>query len=107
MPKKTCIISLLIVLALGGAYMGFRYYNQENSGQPDSDTPIVHFCGLSTEGPCESDADCVRGGCSDQACRSVEEDPLMTSCEWKDCYRAEDFGFTCQCIVGKCMWAKE
>jgi len=62
------------------------------------------FCGWSSYGECESDADCRIGGCSRQVCESKNEG-VITTCEWKDCYDAEKYGKECQCIKGKCQWA--
>ncbi len=62
------------------------------------------FCGFSTMGSCSEDADCMTGGCSGQVCQSVREEPVITTCEWRDCYRAEEFGVACACLDGRCRW---
>jgi len=36
------------------------------------------FCGVSTGGPCSSDKDCVRSGCSGEVCQSKLEEPVVT-----------------------------
>ncbi len=64
--------------------------------------PVVGFCGWSTYGRCESDEDCVVDGCSGQVCRSKFEEPIITTCEWLDCYDVK--GVACKCIDGKCQW---
>lgn len=64
------------------------------------------FCGRSTEGPCQSDDDCVKGGCSSHVCQSVQEDPLTTTCTYKDCYDAEKYYMECICVENECRWMK-
>ncbi len=66
----------------------------------------VYFCGKSTYGSCETDSDCVKGGCSNQVCQSKNEESEVTTCEWKDCYNSTRKGLNCVCIKNKCMWNK-
>jgi eight-cysteine-cluster-containing protein len=61
------------------------------------------FCGRSTFAPCLSNSDCKIGGCSGQVCEGKDERSI-TTCEWKDCYNAEKYNLTCQCINNKCQW---
>ncbi len=65
------------------------------------------FCGISTQGPCYSDSDCVIDGCSLQVCRSRFEESVATTCEWRECYDWKRLGYACKCIDGRCMWSKE
>ncbi len=65
------------------------------------------FCGTSTEGPCETDDNCTTGGCSSQVCQSVNEDPVSTTCIYKDCYNAAEYDMVCKCVEGECRWKKE
>ncbi len=62
------------------------------------------FCGWSTYGACSIDADCTMGGCSAQVCQSKREEPVVTTCEYRDCYDAEAYGLSCQCFGGQCQW---
>jgi eight-cysteine-cluster-containing protein len=62
------------------------------------------FCGTSTEGACSSNADCVEDGCSGQICRSINEEPIHSTCEWRDCYNNEAYGMECGCADGRCKW---
>jgi len=62
------------------------------------------FCGKSTYGICETDADCVKGGCSGQICQSKNEESEVTTCEWRDCYNYTRKALNCVCITNKCMW---
>ncbi len=62
------------------------------------------FCGWSTNGACSSDSDCMRGGCSGQVCQSKSEEPVITTCEYRDCYNAGADSLSCGCIEGKCVW---
>lgn len=64
---------------------------------------IEPFCGWSTYSLCSKDSDCQTGGCSGQVCERVGEGTI-TTCEFRDCYRAENYNLTCQCIDGKCQW---
>ncbi|MCS7144554.1 MAG: DUF333 domain-containing protein [Archaeoglobaceae archaeon] len=64
----------------------------------------TEFCGWSTYGKCNSDKDCVIDGCSGQVCRSAFEDPIVTTCEWRDCY--EKSQVRCACINNACQWIK-
>ncbi|RLJ08023.1 MAG: hypothetical protein DRP12_01335 [Candidatus Aenigmatarchaeota archaeon] len=61
------------------------------------------FCGRSTFGPCQSDADCRPGGCSGEICQSVQEEPVFSICEFRECYQVE--GISCRCVEGKCQWS--
>ena len=70
----------------------FGHYNREKE----------KFCGWSTYGRCVSDMDCRAGGCSGQVCESKLEEPVTTTCEWKDCYNAGQYDLSCICIKGKC-----
>jgi len=63
------------------------------------------FCGTSTNGSCTEDEDCVTGGCSGQVCQGRTEEPVITTCEYRDCYRAIDYGLGCKCVDKKCQWA--
>ncbi|MEM5879352.1 MAG: eight-cysteine-cluster domain-containing protein [Candidatus Aenigmatarchaeota archaeon] len=61
------------------------------------------FCGWSTYGSCSKDSDCQAGGCSGQVCERLGEGTI-TTCEFKECYVAENYNLTCQCISNKCQW---
>ena len=75
-------------------------------GPMESET-IDNFCGISTHGKCSSDKDCTTSGCSGQVCQSIFEKPIMTTCEWRDCYNAKFYGYECRCADGECQWTKE
>jgi eight-cysteine-cluster-containing protein len=62
------------------------------------------FCGTSTLGACTTDSDCVTGGCSAQVCQAASEEPVITTCEWRDCYDSQSTGVGCGCVAGKCQW---
>ena len=68
-------------------------------------TESSDFCGRSTKANCASDGDCAAGGCSGQVCMGVNED-ITTTCEYRDCYNADNYGLACMCRSGKCQWAK-
>jgi inhibitor of cysteine peptidase len=63
------------------------------------------FCGTSTNARCSSNDDCAAGGCSGQVCMEVNED-ISTTCEYRDCYNADNYGLSCACRNGKCQWAQ-
>ena len=55
------------------------------------------------EGGCRSDVDCVTGGCSGTICQSKSDEPVFTTCEYKDeyeCFKTID----CGCVDGSCSW---
>ncbi len=62
------------------------------------------FCGWSTEGSCNNDNDCVIGGCSNQVCQSKNEEPAITTCEYRTCYDATTYNLNCNCVENKCKW---
>jgi len=69
-------------------------------------TPSAEFCGWSTYGKCNSDKDCIKSGCSGEICQSRFEKPLITTCEWLDCYDAKKYKVACKCVNGRCQWVK-
>jgi len=62
------------------------------------------FCGTSTKGLCFHDTDCMTGGCSGQVCQSKSEEPIYTTCEYRDCYNKQLYGVTCGCLNNECQW---
>ncbi|VVB53619.1 Uncharacterised protein [uncultured archaeon] len=64
------------------------------------------FCGRSTEGACRIDGDCVAGGCSGQICQSKNDEPLVSTCEYRECYNAAAYGLGCRCENNSCRWAQ-
>jgi eight-cysteine-cluster-containing protein len=64
------------------------------------------FCGRSTHGNCATDSGCVKGGCSGQVCQSKDEEPVITTCEWRECYNASAYGLGCVCVNEQCRWHK-
>ena len=94
----------------------------ENSCEQDSDCPEIQciralclgnkcvdnkcqmFCGISTLGSCNSDSQCKTGGCSGQVCQGVDEEDVITTCEYKDCYNSASFDVSCGCVDNKCEW---
>lgn len=74
------------------------------SGCVEQATQEEDFCGTSTYGRCLKDSDCLVGGCSNQVCYSVNEEPPTTTCDWRDCYDNEAYGLSCQCVEDECQW---
>ncbi|MEM4245452.1 MAG: eight-cysteine-cluster domain-containing protein [Candidatus Nanoarchaeia archaeon] len=65
---------------------------------------LEDFCGTSTFGSCTTSADCVVGGCSGQVCQSKNEEPVITTCEFRDCYDADAYKLKCECYNNQCQW---
>src|SRR4030095_8037680 len=62
------------------------------------------FCGSSTKGACQSDADCHASGCSGQICQSKKEEGQISVCDYKECYDAAKYGLKCGCVDQGCQW---
>ncbi len=77
---------------------------QSNKCVAIANTTGQGFCGTSTYGACDSNIDCIRGGCSSQVCQSNNESQVITTCEYKDCYNADAYGAGCGCVNKKCQW---
>ncbi len=75
-----------------------------NAPAPHEAVPEEAFCGRSTGGSCSADSDCKRGGCSREVCQSVDEETLITSCRWRDCYDPKKYNLRCGCVNGACEW---
>jgi len=68
-------------------------------------SPVAEgFCGSSTLSQCNRDSDCKTGGCSAQICQSKDEEPIASTCEYRDCYNAKAFNQSCKCIEESCQW---
>lgn len=89
-------ISILILMILASGCVGGTTQGPGNES----------FCGISTYGICYSDSDCMKGGCSGQVCRSKSEEPITTTCEWRDCYDADRYDLRCKCSQGRCRWTR-
>jgi len=64
--------------------------------------PVQEFCGISTSGSCTSDEECTITGCSAEICQSVNEESMISICEWKDCYN--NANHECNCVDNQCKW---
>lgn len=91
---------VLVLIVFLGSGCGGALNSKEKGEVPKE------FCGQSTGGDCQSDADCIAGGCSSQVCSSKSEGPIITTCEWRECYQSELFGVQCGCVENKCQWHK-
>jgi len=108
---KYILIVLILAIIIGwgiSAYCNYRIKKITSSlvEFPEIKKPKREFCGTSTYGSCASDSDCMATGCSGQVCWSKNEESIVTTCEWRECYRAKDYGFGCKCVDKKCQWAK-
>lgn len=114
MKNKKLFYGLLILILVGAAIAEIALLTTPNPfissskslPQPTLILPKEKFCGSSTYGKCTSDANCLAGGCSGQVCQSKDEEPIITTCEWEDCYDAGKFGLNCKCLNNQCQWAE-
>lgn len=72
--------------------------------QTDKQKDLGGFCGTSSFNACNSNLDCLVGGCSNQVCGNTESGEIITTCEYKECYDDMKYGVTCGCVQNKCMW---
>jgi eight-cysteine-cluster-containing protein len=100
-PCVQCIGSIEWEANVTGASDVEIYYGEEKV------YPKAGFCGWSTNATCSDDMDCVRGGCSQQVCQSTDEEPVITTCEYRECYDDESYGVDCLCVGGKCQWTSQ
>lgn len=63
---------------------------------------IEEFCGISTYSYCESNNDCIVGGCSGEICQGKNEE-IFSICIWKECYKNLK-NHRCACINNRCRW---
>ena len=66
--------------------------------------PPKEFCGVSTYYECDNDMQCVESGCSGQICQSFFEKPVITTCEYRECYDYLKYSVSCKCYENKCQW---
>lgn len=64
------------------------------------------FCGSSSHKKCSTNSGCVAGGCSGQICQSINDEQIITTCEYKNCYDAKKYGLRCGCFSNECQWYK-
>lgn len=120
--KKTLLFSVLIlgaVFILAGCVKTSvdstsGTNDQPINGQTDQDrgsdkttrdtNNLGGFCGSSTKTQCQTDADCVSGGCSGQICGSANDQGGVSTCEWTDCYDKTKYGVNCGCVAEECQW---
>jgi eight-cysteine-cluster-containing protein len=93
-----CLIVIVVVAIVLVLIFTFKQ-------KPQAPLPATPFCGISTEGKCNSNADCIVSGCSGQVCQSKQEARMITTCEWRDCYNASMYGLSCKCVSNKCKWS--
>jgi eight-cysteine-cluster-containing protein len=64
------------------------------------------FCGNSTLHECSVHSECVKSGCSGQVCAHAQEE-IVTTCEYRNCYKASEYGLQCGCFDNRCQWSDE
>lgn len=87
----------LSIAEIGKDYCGADKHREERLER-------IGFCGWSTDGSCNDDRGCTVGGCSNQVCQSKNEEPVITTCEYAECYNAESYNVECKCINKECKW---
>ena len=108
MDKKDVFIVLFVIILLAIFIIFIQTQNKKpNDLEPLPDgIDLGEFCGFSTLGTCSSDFDCIFGGCSSQVCQSKYEEPLITTCEFQECYNADVYQVSCGCVNNRCQWHK-
>jgi len=66
---------------------------------------LASFCGNSTQGPCNADADCLTSGCGGEICQSNTEDPLVSECIYRECSDTSLHDVRCACQDAHCRWS--
>jgi len=105
---KHCSILITIIIAIvltcACASEPITSQNKTTPAEPAPSAIDPAFCGTSTNAPCTTDSDCQTGGCSGQVCQSKNEEPIMTTCEYRECYSKEKYSVSCRCTQNKCQW---
>jgi len=76
----------------------------EGAGYAASNSFQEPFCGSSTYDACNSNSDCVAGGCSGSICSSKTREPIVSNCLWRDCFDKEKYNAKCECVNKQCAW---
>lgn len=83
--------------------MSFCYdeFNPVDDGGVDDESrlPVSRRCAINTGARCETDQDCVPGGCGGELCYNPAYGQIATDC---DCTGPADLG--CGCVNGICTW---
>ncbi|MFH1126546.1 MAG: eight-cysteine-cluster domain-containing protein [archaeon] len=105
--KKLIAILLITTIMLSGCTQEETPPIPPTDGLPIKEPPSTdgEFCGTSTDGPCSTDSDCTKGGCSGQVCQSIKEKSAITTCEYRECYNARNYNLACRCTDSKCRWS--
>ncbi|MEM5813009.1 MAG: eight-cysteine-cluster domain-containing protein [Candidatus Aenigmatarchaeota archaeon] len=103
-------LSLILLISIFAVFILIFYTNTKSdlTSIKLPEIPFIEgneFCGISTYGKCSRDYDCIKDGCSQQVCRSIYEKEIITTCEWRECYDASQYGLECKCINNACQWA--
>ena len=102
-PMKIYLIILLTFFLVACSDQN----NQDFDEMPIYEDPVdevQEFCGYSSIDSCNVDIDCMTTGCSGQICHAVISGDVITDCEYKECFNAENFGLRCGCFEGLCAW---
>lgn len=79
--------------------------SEENEEHPNLINIHEPFCGMSSLGSCQTDSDCIAGGCSGQVCQSKSEESSVTPCIYRPCFASAIYKVNCSCIENECRWS--
>jgi eight-cysteine-cluster-containing protein len=102
--KAPTLITITILILVFGA-VAINQTIKEKPDIPEIKPPSEGgFCGTSTFAECITNDECTTGGCSSQICQGTNEEPLISTCEYKECYDPKTYEVNCQCNENKCQW---
>lgn len=99
-----CAIIIAVILSSACTSEPESIENKTTPTETELPPLDTEFCGRSTNGACANDNDCMTGGCSGQVCQSKNEEPVITTCEYRECYDAKKYNAACRCTQSKCQW---
>jgi len=109
---KIFLVLVFLLLAIFSAWvfvfgqMGKPSVDELPPPEEDKIISPEEFCGFSTKGDCLTNEDCQVGGCSGQVCQSKNEEPVISTCEYRPCYNADQYQLGCLCFNSQCQWQK-
>lgn len=105
-PGKFLNLALLLIAAIIVVELLLLFPHPEPAKGELPPPDLGDFCGTSTYAECDSDVDCIRGGCSGEICQSAHQEPVITPCWWRDCFDTDKHKTFCLCMNHKCQWWK-
>lgn len=62
------------------------------------------YYGRSTYGSCQTNGDCIFGGCNSEICQSKDEEGIVSICLAPDKPTPKQLGYDCRCVTNQCQW---